>query len=287
MSFGYQRQPQVFIDNTATLDAFLYGDDDVLVPQAQIQSVTFSILAPGDDPSAPSVQNAAGLVIEDGRGQYVVDVSVNAQAGDYKGVATFVYDDGNGNYGLVKSITVDYSVVDPFERAGASPADGAIRQCWLFIEDCFDSEQGGPWLRDMTLAVFDQSKVRGLLPSALLEINGQMPYTNYDETSFPYTNNDGEALLARALLIQTLRHLMRSYTEQPDVTNSPVAFMDRKRYQQAWNAIYQVELPEYKHLLNRWKLRGYDISSGALLIGTKAGRMLPAPLRSRNVGRGF
>lgn len=287
-SFGYQRQLQVMLNNSAILIATpLYSyDGQTLIPKDNISSVSFTILKPTDDPTVPSIRDQGGAITGDGTGQFVVTNDLNDVPGEYKALATFLYSD-NGSSGLVKSIPVDYTVVDPFVRAGASPADGAVRQAWLKIEDCFDSEQGGPWLRDMTLAVFDQSKIRGLIPEVLLDINNQMPYTSYTESSFPYANMDGEALMAQGLLVSAIRHLMRSYTEQPDVTSSPVAFMDRKSYQQRWKAVYDVESAKWDKWLNRWKLQSYDLSSSAMLLGTKAGRMLPAPMRSRNVGRGF
>lgn len=288
MSFGYDHQPRTMLNNSAVLNAYVYSSDDqTLIPQASIQSVAFTVVRPDNaDPTVPDINAAPGNIIADGHGQYVVPASLNTVAGQYKAIATFTYQDGS-LAGLVKSVPVDYTVDDPFVRVGASPADGAVRQCWMFIEDCFDSEQGGPWLRDMTLSVFDQTKVRGLIPQALLDINQQMPYTNYTEASFPYTLNDGEALMAQGLLIASIRHLMRAYTEQPDMTNSPVAFMDRKKYQQVWSAQYQIEKDVWDKWLNRWKLRAYDLSSSAMLLGSKAGRMMPAPMRSRNVSRGW
>lgn len=288
MSFGYERQEQVMLNDSTILRATLYAaDGETLVPSANIHSVAFTVVTPYDvDPNNPTVSAQPGTVVSDGVAEYVVATTVNTEAGQYRGIATFTYDD-DSHTNLVKSIPVLYDVIDPFERTGSSPADGAIRQAWMKLEDCFDSEQGGPWLRDMTLAVFDQSKLRGLIPEVLLEINAQMPYTNYTEDSFPYGANDGEALMAEALLVSGIRHLMRSYTEQPDVTSSPVAFMDRKKYQQVWKAQYDVEKAVYDKWLSRFKLRSYDLSSGSLLLGSKAGRMLPAPMRSRNVGRGF
>lgn len=289
MSFGYDRQPQGLLNDSIALRATIYqADDETLVPEANIHSVTFTIVKPGGDPDTPDVDAQPGTVVSDGTGQYIVDPAVNDTAGDYTAIATFTYDDDVlSATNMVKSIPVGYVINDSFERTGPTPADTAVRMCWLMLEDCFDSEQGGPWLRDMTLAVFDQSKLRGLVPQVIMDINLQMPFTSYTVDSFTYTTGDGNALFAQGLLLATIRHLMRSYTEQPDVTSSPVAFMDRKRYQQAWKAIYDVEKPVWDKWLNRYKLQSYDLSHASLLLGTKAGRMLPAPMRSRNVGRGF
>lgn len=288
MSFGYDREPRTLLNNSMVLDAYLYsGDDETLVPQADIHSVTFSVVKPDNatDPLVPDLNAVAGTVPADGHGQYTVASTFNDIEGQYKAIATFSYDDAVEDLtNLTKSVPCDYEVSDPFVRAGASPADGAVRQCWTYLEDCFDSEWGGPWLRDMTLAVFDQTKVRALVPQVLLDINNQMPFTSYSEESFPYTG-DGEALFAEGLLVASLRHLMRAYTEQPDIVSSPVAFMDRKRYQQAWKAQYDVEMEQWKKWLNRWKLQQYDLSHSSLLLYNKAGRFLPGPMRTRNVGR--
>lgn len=289
MSFGYDREQRVNLNDSAVLEAFLYaGDDETLVPHADITAVTFSVVKPNNvtNPLVPDLDAVSGTVDvnEDGHGYYVVTSTFNDTEGQYKAIATFSYSDGNLS-GLTKSVPCDYEVVDPFVRAGSSPADGSVKQCWTMLEDCFDSEIGGPWLRDMTLAVFDQTKLRALVPQVLLDINNQMPFTSYTEDSFPFANGDGEALFAEGLLVASIRHLMRAYTEQPDVISSPVAFMDRKRYQQAWKAQYDVESEVWKKWLNRWKLQTYDLSHASLLLYNKSGRFLPGPMRTRNVGR--
>jgi hypothetical protein len=287
MSFGFDRQPKVMIGDSQILNAYLYNNDgETLIPQSDITGVTFTVLVPGDDPADPTLDHIAGTVIDNGQGQFQVDGWVNAIQGQYKSYAQFTYSEGTLN-GLLKSVVTDYDVFDPFVRAEPSPADPAIDQCWMKLEDCFDSEIGGPWLRDMTLAVFDKSKVNGFIPEALLDINQQMPLTTFDVNTFPYGQADGTALFGEALLCATIRHLMRSYTEQPDVTGAPVGFLDRRRYQQAWKSIYDIEMERFKYWLNRWKLSTYDLSGSAMLIHNKAGRMLPAPMRSRYAGRGF
>jgi hypothetical protein len=287
MSFGYERVGRIFLNDSKVLQAFLYSlDDQTLVPQADIDSVDFTVLKPSDDPALPTVDAQAGTVIADGTGQYVVAGTVNDEEGEYRAYATFTYDDGTLT-GLTKTVPVFYDVIDAFERTGPHVSDPYVDQAWLKLEDCFDSEFGGPWLRDMTMRVFDKTKMRALAPEVLLAVNQQMPFTDYTIDSFPYDGVDAGALFAQGLLVSTIRHLMRSYTEQPDVMSSPVAFMDRKRYQQAWKAQYDVEQQLFERWLNRWKLRSYDLTHASVLLGTKAGRMLPAPMRSRNVGRGF
>ena len=289
MSFGFERQPRVMVGDSQVLNAYLYnGEDESLVPQDDITAVTFTVLSPLDDPddSNPILDHVDGTIVGDGHAQYVVEGWVNSTQGQFKGFAQFTYNEG-ALTGLQKSVVTDYDVFDPFVRAAPSAADPAVDQCWTMLEDCFDSEVGGPWLRDMTLAVFDKSKINAFIPQALADINQQMPLTTYSVDTFPYEQADGTAVFAQCLLTASIRHLMRSYTEQPDVTGSPVGFLDRRRYQSAWKAQYDVEMERQKLWVNRWKLASYDLSHSAMLVHNKAGRMLPAPMRARYSGRGF
>lgn len=290
MAFGYDRVGRIFLNNSMVLDAYLYTQDgQVPIPQADIASVSFTVLKPGDAPATPTVNAADGTVAADGLGRYVVADTVNNVEGEYRAYATFAYAEGSMT-GLKKTVPVFYDVIDAFERAGPSAVDPAVDMCWTMLEDCFDSEFGGPWLRDMTMRVFDKTKVRELAPSVMMQINQQMPFTDYTlatPTGYPWLEGDAAALFGQGLLVASIRHLMRSYTEQPDIVSSPVAFMDRKKYADSWKKIYDVESPLFERWVTRFKLRSYDMTHASILLGSKAGRMLPAPMRSRNVGRGF
>lgn len=274
---------RIFTGDTATLNAYIYEDDgETFVSATDITGVTFTVRKPGDPSNSPTIDRQPGTIPEDGLGQFVVPTNITDVPGEYLCRAQFTLTDGT-----VRSVIVDFDVIDPFEDVGTSPGDGAVDQAWRMLEDLFDSELGGPWLRDMTKARFDKSKVRNIIPQVLLEINYTQPQTGYNEDSFPYTVNDGTALFAQGLLVATIRHLMRSYTEQPDVMNSPVGFLDRKRYTQAWKFIYDIEEAKFEKWLWGWKLYIFRAGTGSLLISSKAGRLLPAPLRSRSAGRGW
>ena len=285
MSFGFQRQPQAFIGNTNLLTAYLYDvENEELIPEADIASAKFTVLTPSDAPASPTVDNEDGQVTGDGTAVYNVSAEVNTDEGEYKAYCRFTYTEDS--FTKVKDVPCDYEVVDAFQRAGASAVDPAVDLAWKYMEDCFDSEQGGPWLRDMTLAHFDKAKMRELVPQVFMEINAQPPQTDFTPDSFDYSGDDGMALVAQGILVAAVRHLMRSYTEQPMMTNSPVAWADRTRYQQAWSVIYQVELDWWKRLLSLYKQRFFG-TGAKILVGTKSGRMVPAPLRSRGIGRGW
>lgn len=283
MSFGYDRQPQIFIGDSKDLTATVLGDDNLTpIPADELTGVTFTVLVPGDDPSAPTINQDEGTVTGDGTGTYTVDATLTSVAGQYLAIAQFSYAGGSKK----KSVPVEFDVVDPFERVGPNAYDPSVDLCWQKLADCFDSEFGGPWLRDMTLARFDKSRISGFLEDVVFEVNMQQPQTSYDVAGFPY-DNDGTPLIGQGLLVHTIRHLMRAYTEQPDQANSPVGFFDRTKYAQAWGSIYALELDRWNKWLGAYKLRIYNSSGSKLLVASKAGRLLPAPLRSRNIGRGY
>lgn len=286
MAFAYSRQPRAYLNNTVTLQAFLYTEEDeeLLIPQSDISGVTFTIVKPSDVPSTPAVQDDPGVVIDDGKAQYVVDASVNNESGNYKALATFVYTEA-GNI-LTKSVPVEYDIHDMFEDSGATPAAPSLDLAWRRFEDCFDSDNGGPWLRDMTLAHFDKDKLKVFIPDVLMEINNQMPQTGYTEATYPFAN-DGVPLFAYGLFMAGVRHLMTSYVEQPTPVNAQVAYHSREEYHRRWGEIYNIELARWTRMLAMFKARDYDLSHGSILIGMKAGRMLPGNFRSRNIGRGL
>lgn len=280
MSFGYERQKRVFVNDTALLNAYIYeADDETLIPLTAINQVLFTVKKPSD--TTPTINNDPGSIIADGHAQYLVDSLIVDEPGEYLATAQFVL-----NNNEKRTIIVDFDAVDPFETVGASDIDPWVDLTWRKLEDCFDSEIGGPWLRDMTLARFDKSKIKTLLPDALLDINVQQPITSFDENSFPL-DNDGGALLSQALLVVTIRHLMRSYAEQPDTNNSPVAFLDRRRYQETWGKMLEVEDAQYRRVLALWKRQYFGFGKSKLLVATKAGRLIPAPMRTRYMGRGY
>lgn len=282
MSFGYERQQRVFVGDTATLYAYLYEDDqENLVSFVNINQVTFTVKRPSDDQNTPTIVNAQGTITGDGTAEYLVPSSVVNEPGEYLAYARFHLNDGRK-----KSVVVDFDAIDPFEAVAGGKFDPAIDQVWKRIEDCFDSEIGGPWLRDMTMARFDKSKIRTLIPEALLDINVQQPITQFTEEGFPL-DASGSALITQSLMVSTVRHLIRSYAEQPDVDNSPVAWLDRRRYIDTWTAVLQIEEPQYRRVLALWKRQYFGLGSSKLLVAAKAGRLIPAPMRTRYMGRGY
>jgi hypothetical protein len=209
---------------------------------------------------------------------YLVPTQATYLEGVYHARAKFILADGSQ-----RSQFLNFEVVDPLEIS-TTDIDKTIDLTWMMLEDCFDSDLGGPYLRDVTLANFDKRKLALLSDNALMAINLKPPAQNFTSDNFPYAS--GRALYAKALLIEAIKHLMRSYVEQPNVLGSgQISYFDRRDYEQRWQAIYQLEYAEFTHWLALWKRGFYNFGSGSLLIDMKSGRRQMYPQIDRARGR--
>jgi hypothetical protein len=216
--------------------------------------------------------------LTDNTTSYLVPTFGTYMEGTYKARAMFILSDGSQ-----RSQFIEFEVYDPLATS-TTDFDKMLDLTWLLFEDCFDSDLGGPYLRDVTLANFDRKKVAALAPMALLSINVKPPVQNFTIDNFPYA--DSMALFAKSLEIEVFKHLMRSYVEQPAVQgSSSISYFDRRDYLQRWQTLYQIEADEFKHWLTLWKRGFYNFGSGSLLIDMKSGRRQMYPQIDRARGR--
>jgi hypothetical protein len=279
MPLGYRNDHRVNTGDTAELRPVLYDIDEVPVVADDIDSVTFTIAYPDG-----LQESVSGDVDGDGSGFY--RWADTEQIGQYRYIARFVLTSGE-----VRSIKGVFEVIDPFNPPELTPTELIEEAVWLRIEDCFDSDLGGPWLRDMTLSYFNKTKVHEFIGEAMMDINLAPPATHATIGDFTVVQPDGSedpeaSLLIQGTLLAVIRHLMRSYTEQPALTGAQVVYDDRRDYLQRWQIIYQMESERYARWVALWK-RQFVGNHRSTLVSAKAGRLLPAPLRTRNIGRGY
>ena len=266
--------------DTAELYASAYVDD-LAVDDTSIVSVSFVVEKPDK-----SRVTTTGIVQEDGQG--FLRWADTTNVGRYVALAQFTLDSGEK-----RSTKIAFSVRDPFNDEPLEPLDQIADAVWLKLEDCFDSSEGGPWLRDQTLRFFNKEKINAFIDDALSEINTAMPVTNVDLSFFTTVGPQGQAdpdqgLLVQGVLLSTIRHLMRSYVEQPSPTGANVVWYDRRDYLQRWGTIYQIEYDWFLRRLGLWKRQFLNLGQSALLVSSKAGRTGYGPgMKARNVGRGY
>lgn len=279
MPLGYKNDNRINAGDTAELRPVLYDMDEIPIPADELESVIFTVQYPDGEQVSDD-----GTIEPNGSGFYRwPDTEF---LGKYHYVARFTLSSGE-----VRSTQGVFEVIDPFNPPEFTAEERIEEAVWLRLEDCFDSDEGGPWLRDMTLSYFNQSKLGEFINEALMDINLAPPATAATIGDFTTVQPDGSedpeaSLLVQGVLLATIRHLMRAYTEQPALTGAQVVYDDRRDYLQRWQTIYTIEAERYARWIALWK-RQFVGNHRSMLVTAKAGRLLPAPLRTRNIGRGY
>lgn len=291
MSLGYDRELNVSnLNDSAEVVAYLYDKNDSLVPEDDLVGVEFVVQKPDGTKSVA----LTGEITDAGTGRiFFADTDL---VGHYTAVATFDTVEAGR-----RSSRADFEVIDPFEITTPSASYVMSVLAWEKFEDCFDGEGEGPWLKEMTLNFFNKDKMERFMSDSLFDVNVQHPPTNLDLSAFVRTPTeqdliddpdaipqptDAAPLLAQGMLLSIIRHLMRSYTEQPNPVGAQIAWHDRRDYLQRWREVYDVEQAQYMRMLALYKRQFLGLGRGKLLISSKAGRLLSAPMRTRYVGRG-
>lgn len=267
----------VSLDDTAELSTPLYMANDDPYSSEDLVSVDWVIQKPDE-----TKVSASGDIDDAGLGTLQFDDT--DQQGLYIAVATFTLADG-----ARKSMTIQFEVYDPFNPPAPTAEEIVANKVWDKIEDCFDSEVEGPWLRDMTLNVFNRGKMQDFIDEGLFDINQQNPPTDIGLEAFFQGDqpNSDLPLLVQGTFLSVVRHLIRSYVEQPQPMGAQVVYEDRREYLQRWQETYQIELETYSRWIALWKRKYLQLGNAKSLVATKAGRLIPAPMRTRNIGRGY
>lgn len=224
------------------------------------------------------IATAQNILLDDG-GKLIIPPSAFVNVGLYSAVASFTLPDG-----VISSVPYNFEIVDPLgdATATADPQTNAIGHAWMKLEDLFDSELGGPWLRDKTISAFSRQKMAKLLPDALYYVNNvDQPVTAFTTVNFPYDNHS--PLISQALLVESIYHLMRSYVEQPQPVGQSITYFDRRDYLNRWSTVLQSEEKKLQEWLQIFKLQYTQFGSSALLIGGYASSLArtPAGYRTR------
>lgn len=274
--------------DTAEITAWPNGYDRRPAPEGEIDSVIFKIRRPDE-----TVEALPGEVTDDGAGYLRYDNT--DELGGYAWSAQFTMMSGE-----VRSVSGAFKIVDTFASQLGTHLEQIADEVWMRLEDMFDSDEGGPWLRDVTHRFFDPTKIETFVSEALLQVNNTPPMTEIDLGYFliQIPNTDpmliGETtttpdryIVVQGTLLAVIRHLIRSYTEIPDVRGANVVFEDRRDYFQRWQMVYQMEEQAFNKTLALWKRQFYSFGKSAVLVHSKAGRLGRGGTqwRARNVGR--
>jgi hypothetical protein len=156
----------------------------------------------------------------------------------------------------------DYDFLDDDLKA-------VIDQTWNRFADLFDSPSGGPVLQTYFESHYNRNRMAQLLRLALNRINTvTQPYQTFslvDPGKFPTAKFS--AILEMGLYIETLKHLIRSYVEQPIVDGGgQYARLERRDYMDRWITVLQMEETDYQKTLGVFKMQFMGLGDSRVLV---------------------
>lgn len=160
-----------------------------------------------------------------------------------------------------------------------------IKMAWVKLDDLFDSMEGGPHLKDRSKTGWDAAKSALLIPYALGRINYGQPPLSFNADDFPY--NSDSIVLSQALVIEIIKHLIRSYVEQPQpMGGGSYSYMSRRDYAQLWQPILENEEAYLTELLRHFRRKYLALGNSKGLISIRGINNI-APNRGQMRARGF
>ena len=142
-----------------------------------------------------------------------------------------------------------------------------VESVWLRVADMFDSPMGGPHLQVYMQAHFGRNRIAQLLGVAIGRLNTvSQPVLDYGIGDHRFPLAKWGSLLGQALWVETIKHLQRSYMEQPNPIGVTVARMDRSTYASLWGQLLAQETADLRSMLDNFKMQHMNLGGGSILV---------------------
>lgn len=148
------------------------------------------------------------------------------------------------------------------------PMKDIVETTWSRFSDMFDSPQGGPHLQVYFQTNFSRGRLAQLLKIAVGYLNTMaQPYANFSVDGaplFPY--QQWGPLLEQRLYLEVMKHLIRSYIEQPMPSGVTVSRMDRRDYVDRWKQMLTHDENDFKSQLDVFKISMMGLGRPHVLV---------------------
>lgn len=131
--------------------------------------------------------------------------------------------------------------------------------------DCFDSPGGGPNLQVYFQTHWGRGRMAQMLRIACGRLNTMaQPAMVFTVDNFPL--EQWGSLLESMTYAECVRHLIRSYVEQPELAGGSVTRLDRRDYMDRWRTILKDEEDILKGQLDVFKIRNMGFGKPRVLV---------------------
>lgn len=178
------------------------------------------------------------------------------------------------------SVSIHLDVNEPSPAYDALPVGmrDVVDSVWIRFADLFDSPQGGPHLQTYLQSHFGRNRMAQLLEHAIGRLNViAQPFQTYTlHGPFPFAQ--WSSLLSQALYVETIKHLIRSYTEIPEtILATSISRNDRRDYTNRWSSVLDMETADLKDMLEGFKMANMGLGSASVMVsGGAFGNLGPA-----------
>lgn len=244
-----------------------------------------NVLTDADSTPTLIITNSSGasvstpVVTRDSLGQYSAEATspVSDALGTYTATWSFLIASVARTY--AESLQV-YPVMG-FWLSLTDPERLIVESIYLKVANTYDSTEGGPYLWEVIQSSFNawETIARLMSTDALAYISTVFsplitpPYQVGLNATKPFPVK-WYGLLEKAAYVEFLRHLSRSYIEQPDTPGVSVARLDRKRYRDEWMKEAEYERKTLDQMLKMIK-RTFILGRSSMLV---AGGIYPLSL---------
>lgn len=259
----------------------LYWNDRQYVSQYAVDVVGLTILqnqVPIDADGAVTVT----MVSEDTGNTVFSRAATHNATGDYTITFASAETSVPGSYTLMWTYllnTLSEYYESGIEIGPAAPSyDGLtpdfkdlVEQTVLRLADTIDSPGGGPNLTTYVQSKFGRGRIAELMRLALGRMNTMaQPFSTFTldgQGGALFPTAQWGSLLGSLTFIETLKHLIRSYTEQPQFIGSGnVSRLDRRDYVQRWRDVLMDEEKAAQAQLEVFKISQMGLGRPAALI---------------------
>lgn len=145
-----------------------------------------------------------------------------------------------------------------------------VEQVWMRFADLFDSPLGGPHLQTYVQTNFGRERIAQLLRSSIAKLNvisqPKQTYAIYEAEGTVFPVGQWGGLLEQMTYIEVLKHLKRSYVEQPEVVGVNLARLDRRDYMARWGEILNDEAGTLAPMEETFKILHMGLGNSSVLV---------------------